>query len=112
MADTSHAVLRDQLQEERTRLRDQLRQMGHGPDGTLSFDGGFADTGQVTAERGEVDTLASTLLETLQEIEDALTKFDAGNYGRCESCGEPIAPARLEAMPATGYCITCASKRR
>jgi DnaK suppressor protein len=111
MADTSNAVLRDQLQEERTRLRDQLRQMGHGPDGTLSFDEGFADSGQVTAERGEADTLASTLLETLQEIEDALIKFDAGDYGRCESCGEPIAPARLEAMPAARYCITCASKR-
>jgi RNA polymerase-binding transcription factor DksA len=112
MADTTHASLRDQLEEERTRLRDQLRQLNRGPDAELDFDEGFADSGQVTAERGEVDALAGKLLETLREIEDALAKFDAGTYGRCESCGQPIAEARLEAMPAARYCITCASKRR
>lgn len=112
MADTTHASLRDQLEEERARLRGQLRQLGRGPDAELDFDEGFADSGQVTAERGEVDALAGKLLETLREIEDALTKFDAGTYGRCESCGEPIAEARLEAMPAARYCITCVSKRR
>jgi DnaK suppressor protein len=112
MADTTHASLRDQLEEERARLRDQLRQLGRGPDAELDFDEGFADSGQVTAERGEVDALAGKLLETLREIEDALAKFDAGTYGRCESCGQPIAEARLEAMPAARYCITCASKRR
>jgi DnaK suppressor protein len=41
-----------------------------------------------------------------------LGKFAAGTYGLCESCGEPIAEARLEAMPAARLCITCASKRR
>ena len=112
MADTTHASLRDQLEEERTRLRDPLRQLGRGPDAELDFDEGFADSGQVTAERGEVDALAGKLLETLREIDDALAKFDAGTYGRCESCGQPIAEARLEAMPAARYCITCASKRR
>ena len=76
------------------------RQMGHGAGGSLDFDDGFADSGQVTAERGEVDALAGSLLETLQEIEDALIKFDDGTYGTCESCGNPIAEARLEAMPA------------
>jgi DnaK suppressor protein len=112
MAETLHATLRDQLQAERGRLVDQLQQMGHGPNGNLIFDDGFADSGQVTAERGEVDALAGTLLETIQEIDDALQKFDNGTYGRCERCGEPIAEARLEAMPAARLCITCASKRR
>ena len=32
-------------------------------------------------------------------------KFDDGTYGKCETCGEEIAEARLEAMPATRYCI-------
>jgi DnaK suppressor protein len=112
MAETTHASLRDQLEDERARLVGQLRQMGRGTEGSLSFDEGFADSGQVTAERGEVDALAGTLLETLQEIEDALSKFEAGTYGQCESCGDPIAEARLEAMPAARLCITCASKRR
>jgi DnaK suppressor protein len=112
MAETPDATRRDQLQEERGRLVGQLRQMGHGTGGSLDFDDGFADSGQVTAERGEVDAVAGSLLETLQEIEDALRKFDDGTYGTCESCGNPIAEARLEAKPAARYCITCASKRR
>jgi RNA polymerase-binding transcription factor DksA len=111
MTDVSHATLREQLTEERDRVREQLRQMGHGPGG-LSFDEGFADSGQVTAERGEVDALAGSLLETLTDVEDALTKFDAGTYGQCESCGQPIPEPRLEAMPAARLCISCASKRR
>ncbi len=112
MAETAHASLRDQLRDERDRLLDQLRQMGRGPEGSLSFDEGFADSGQVTAERGEVDALAGSLLDTLQETEDALAKFDAGTYGRCESCGDAIPEARLEAMPTARLCIACASKRR
>jgi DnaK suppressor protein len=112
MADTTHASRRDQLAEERDRLRDQLRQLGRGPDAVLDFDEGFADSGQVTAERGEVDALAGKLVETLEETEDALAKFDAGTYGNCESCGQPIGEARLDAMPAARMCISCASKPR
>ena len=112
MADTSHAPLRAQLQEERERLLAQLRKLGHGPDPDLTFDEGFADSSQVTAERGEIDALAVSLSDTLEDIEVALQKFDDGTYGRCEDCGGPIAEARLEAMPAARLCITCASKSR
>jgi DnaK suppressor protein len=111
MTEATYATLREQLTEERDRLRGQLVQMGHGPGG-LSFDEGFADSGQVTAERGEVDALAGSLLETLADVEDALVKFDAGTFGQCESCGQAIPEARLEAMPAARLCIGCASKRR
>ena len=44
-------------------------------------------------------------------VDHALTKLEAGTFGTCERCGEPISPARLEAMPAARYCINCASKR-
>ena len=112
MADTSHAVLRDQLQEERSRVREQLARLGHGDDADLDFDENFADSGQVTAERGEVEALSGQLSETLSDIEDALAKFENGTYGECESCGQRIPEARLEAMPAARLCISCASKRR
>ncbi len=112
MSDTTDAVLRDQLQEERDRLRDQLQRLGHGPGAALDFDENFADSGQVTAERGEVDALAGQLDETLNDIEDALARFDAGTYGECENCHERIVEARLEAMPAARFCINCASQRR
>lgn len=111
MADVTHATHRAQLEEERDRIRAQLEQMGHGG-ARLTFDEGFADSGQVTAERGEVEALAGTLLETLTEVEDALSKLDSGEYGVCESCGQPIPEVRLEAKPAARLCISCASSRR
>jgi RNA polymerase-binding transcription factor len=112
MPDTSFAPLRAQLQEERDRLQHRLQELGQGSDTDLAFDPGFADSSQVTAERGELEALTGTLNETLGEIETALQKLDDGTYGRCERCGGPIAEARLEAMPAARLCITCASKSR
>jgi DnaK suppressor protein len=112
MTETSQQLLRDQLQEERDRVREQLANLGQGDAADLDFDENFADSGQVTAERGEVEALSGQLTDTLQDIEDALAKFDAGTYGECESCHQRIPEARLEAMPAARLCISCASQRR
>jgi len=105
------ATQRAQLEEERAELRRQLAELGFGDDGRLEYDPNFADSSQVTAERGEAEALAASLRETLGEVEHALAKMADGTYGTCESCGNPIAPARLEAKPAARYCIDCASKR-
>jgi RNA polymerase-binding transcription factor DksA len=99
------------LEEERASLRQQLGELGFGANGGLAYDQNFADSSQVTAERGEAEALAKSLEETLNEVENALGKFDDGSYGTCENCGQPIAPARLEAQPAARFCINCASKR-
>jgi RNA polymerase-binding transcription factor len=112
MADVTNATQRAQLEGERARIRAQLEQMGHFGTGKLSFDEGFADSGQVTAERGEVEALANSLVETLTEVEHAIEKFDRGTYGVCENCGAEIPEARLEAKPAARLCINCASARR
>ena len=109
MVEAQHVVLRAQLEEERDRVRGQLQEM-HAEDD--SFDDGFADTSQVTAERGEIEALAGSLTETLRDLEDALAKLDAGTYGMCETCGDPIGDARLEAMPAARFCIKHASAKR
>ncbi len=109
MAETADATRRDQLTAEKDRVSGQLRELGID---RSSYDDGFADSGQVTAERGEVEALLGTLRETLFEVDDALRKLEAGTYGQCESCQNPIGEARLEAMPAARLCMTCASKRR
>jgi RNA polymerase-binding transcription factor DksA len=109
MSESTYAALRAQLAAERERVFGQLKELGVDRD---SFDEGFADSGQVTAERGEVEALVGTLRDTLTDIDAALAKFDNGTYGTCESCGQPISEARLEAMPAARLCITCASRRR
>ena len=56
--------------------------------------------------------MAVSLTDRVSEIDDALKKLDTGDYGRCEECGQPIAEARLEAMPGARLCIVCASKSR
>ena len=51
--------------------------------------------------------LKQTDAKILQAIEEALMRIDKGTYGICRDCGEPIAPARLNAIPWTRVCITC-----
>ena len=109
--DAALADLRASLQEEQVSLRAQLAELGFGENGGLDYDQNFADSSQVTAERGEAEALAKSLRETLSEVDNALSKFDPGTYGTCESCGQSISPDRLEAKPAARLCINCASKR-
>jgi DnaK suppressor protein len=45
----------------------------------------------------------------LQRIDAALKRVDAGDFGWCQKCDEPIAPKRLALDPAATWCIGCAS---
>ncbi len=101
---------RQLLEDERRQLQSELSELGHGEGGGLDYDSNFADTSQVTAERGEADVLAGQLQETLDEVALALGRLEEGTYGTCQVCGVDIAPARLEAMPATRYCINHANR--
>ncbi len=101
---TIPASVRGDLTAERDRLAAQINALEPGSTQD-QVDDNFADSGQVAAEQGENQALAAQLRNELSEIERALRKLDDGTYGRCEACGEPIAPARLEAMPAARFCI-------
>ena len=107
--DTLLASLRASLEEERDHLRQQLEELGHDAPGSLDFDENFADSGQVAAEQGETRVLAGQMADTLASVDHALAKMDEGAFGVCERCGNEIAEPRLEAMPTTRYCISCAS---
>jgi RNA polymerase-binding transcription factor DksA len=107
-ADVDYAEL---LRNERAGLQAQLTELGYADQGSgLSYDSNFADSSQVTAERGEAERLATELRETLDDVEAALLRLDDGSYGLCEVCGKPIGAARLEAMPAARLCIVDAAK--
>lgn len=56
-----------------------------------------------------VDALGNDARDDLVRIHAALQRIDAGTYGKCTSCGEAIAPARLDAYPFAARCIDCAS---
>ncbi len=105
-------AIRIELTEERDGLVSRLRELGVDPGGEslhLGTDEGFADSGAVTAEKGELITLAGKLRESLADVESALTKIGAGTYGACEHCGGQIAAARLEALPSAKLCRACAA---
>lgn len=47
---------------------------------------------------------------TLDQVQTALNRIEAGTFGKCDECQEPIAKTRLQALPYTKYCIQCARK--
>lgn len=102
-------TLRTSLEEEQAELVDQLAELGVGGD-EIEFDENFADSGQVAAEQGETRVLVNQLQDSLGDVRRALGKLDEGGYGTCERCGKEIGAPRLEAMPATRWCIACAGR--
>ena len=48
--------------------------------------------------------------QQIRRIHAALRRIEAGEYGECLDCGEPIARGRLQANPAVARCIRCAEK--
>ena len=62
----------------------------------------------IAFERSQVAALVLQVQHQLAEVEAAIERLAAGTYGVCEQCGQPIAPARLEARPAARTCIGCA----
>lgn len=56
--------------------------------------------------------LKQTDAKILTAIEEALQRIDKGSYGVCRDCGDPIAEARLKAIPWTRVCISCKEKQQ
>lgn len=57
--------------------------------------------------RDDLDSQAATELD---QVNQALSRLDAGEYGVCVECEEPIAEARLKALPYATLCIQCAEE--
>ena len=70
----------------------------------------MADAGTDAIEREKAFMFASAEGRMLLEINEALRRLYRGEYGTCESCGRPIARARLEAMPHARLCVECKEK--
>ncbi|HEX9064793.1 MAG TPA: TraR/DksA family transcriptional regulator [Streptosporangiaceae bacterium] len=66
-----------------------------------------ADVGAKTYEREHELSLAYNARDLLAQSERALARIEAGTYGSCESCGQPIGKARLKAFPRATLCVSC-----
>jgi DnaK suppressor protein len=56
--------------------------------------------------------LENRLNNLLLEVERALQKLETGSYGKCDSCGITIDPARMEALPQAILCLDCRQKAK
>jgi DnaK suppressor protein len=66
-----------------------------------------ADAGAKTFQREHELALTQNARELLELSERALARMDAGSFGVCDSCGQPIGKARLQAFPRATLCVTC-----
>jgi len=66
-----------------------------------------ADVGAKAYEREHELALTYNARELLAQAERALARIEAGTYGSCESCGQPIGKARLQAFPRATLCVPC-----
>ena len=108
------AAIRRRLEEEQARLsgvRDGLQGdlSAESESGSLEelsdVDQHPADTGTETFNRERDLGIAESLDAELAEVAAALGRLDEGTYGRCEACGRPIPAERLDALPATRFCV-------
>lgn len=107
------AKLRSGLEGQREDLRREIEEHGADPDSDeVSFesDAGFSDRSHSTEERSRVISVIRALRSNLNDVRRALDKIDAGTYGTCERCGNPIGEERLEAIPWALLCIDCKKK--
>jgi DnaK suppressor protein len=66
-----------------------------------------ADVGAKTFEREHELALTHNARELLAQTERAIARIEAGTYGTCESCGNAIGKARLQAFPRATLCVAC-----
>ena len=115
----SKGVLRRQLEEQRQRLQQELRDLDQQQEPTrdsrlareqTGYGNHMADDATQTFEDEKDLALKQHLEGMLAQVEEALHRFDLSTYGRCENCGQEIDPARLEAIPWATLCLRCKAR--
>jgi len=113
---TGFNLLRSRLESEQRRLDKELEQFiaNARPSEERREGSPFGKREEEAAESLELEkrlALEKRIREQLAEVEHALQKFQEGTYGLCDSCGQPIDPARLEALPQATLCLNCKAQQ-
>ena len=109
---TGFKLLLSHLESEQKRLTEELEQLRASAQPTDERREGspFGKREEEATESFELEkrlALEKRIIEQLTEVEHALRKFKDGTYGLCDNCGQPIDPARLEALPQANLCLSC-----
>ena len=113
---TDFNMLRSRLENEQKRLNEELEQIKAGvrPVDERREGSPFGKREEEATETIELEkrlVLEKSVRDRLAEVEHALQKFENGTYGLCDSCGQPIVPARLEALPQASLCLSCKARQ-
>ena len=108
--------LREYLDGEQKRLTGELEQLQTSmPSSEERREGSpFGKREEEATEALELEkrlTLENRVRQELAEIEHALQKSKEGTYGLCDSCGQPIDPERMEALPQASLCMNCKAQQ-
>ena len=111
---TNFNLLRSHLESEQKRLTDELEQLEASvrPVNERREGSPFGKREEEAAESYELEkrlALEKRIKDQMAEVRHALQKFEQGTYGLCDLCGQPIDPARLEALPQANLCVSCKS---
>ncbi len=109
-------LLRARLEGERKRSTEEMKQLKATvrPADERREGSPFGKREEEATESYELErrlTLEKNIREQLAAVEHALQKFEDGTYGLCDSCGEPIPPERLEALPQATLCLDCKARQ-
>ena len=110
------AELYERLKKEKTELLEkleQLRTLGQ-PSAERKEGSPFGKREEEADEASELEkrlALEERLGESVNKVEHALQKYEAGTYGLCDSCGQSIEKARLEAIPQASLCLSCKAQQ-
>ncbi len=112
---TKNNKLRSRLKNEQKRLLEELEQLEANirPAEERREGSPFGKREEEANESLELEkrlALEKQIGDHLAEVEQALRKFEEGTYGLCDSCGQPIASDRLEALPQASLCMNCKAK--
>jgi DnaK suppressor protein len=107
-------AIRRELEARRNHTRDRVAVLAARPErGSAVGFGKRIGDGTIEAVSRLTDIgVGGSLEQSLARTERALAKLDEGTYGACDACGEPIAGARLQAMPDSVLCLACAAAER
>jgi DnaK suppressor protein len=118
MRATSFEKLRGQLLELQRRLRGDVAAIRDEARGHGDFQGSHSRLPNHLAELGSdsfEQTMAIHLLENeagmLEETDEALRRMADGTFGRCAQCHTDIPEGRLELLPYTPFCVSCARQQ-
>lgn len=87
-----------------------LDELAHDREGSNDDDEHDPEGVTLSSEWSRLTGLAEAAASELRQVDEALARLDAGAYGLCAGCGQPIAAARLEVRPFATHCVACAEK--